>query len=579
MTRSSGPAHLMRWMSTLAAGGMALLALAVTLAASHGDLNLPSLSSSASASPAASAPLDPRLARLAVTHPARLVQAIVQFRTTVSLARARADSTVAGGRVFGQLHIIHALAVQLTAAQARLLSRSPDVHAVSLNATVTSSYAPGSGSTQSGSGNPATTYARTLNAPALWNAGDTGTGVGVAVIDTGIDGGLPDFQSASGGSRVVETAITNPAAQTAGDSFGHGTHVAGIIAGDGGQRDPSDPLYGQYLGVAPSANLISIKASDETGTATVLNVIYGLQFAVDHRSDYNIRVVNLSLDSATPESYQTDPLDAAAESAWMHGLVVVTAAGNRGSAPDAVQYSPANDPYVITVGGVDESATADPSDDAIADWSSQGTTQDGFQKPDVYAPGAHIVSVLAPNSAFADLCPSCIVDGQYIRTSGTSMAAPMISGLVADLVQAHPRWTPNQIKGALTNPAVSYGQNVQEVNGRALLHLRHPAPANQGLDPNNLITDGAGDINYSLSSWSLSSWSAATGAQSADFALSSWSCTCTEASTSPANPSLSSWSLSSWSTLEPLVDDPGVVRSRSTPAARAIARAAREALK
>ncbi len=151
----------------------------------------------------------------------------------------------------------------------------------------------------------------------------------------------------------------------------------------------------------------------------------------------------------------------------MHGIVVVASAGNRGSASDAVQYSPANDPYVITVGGLDENGTANPSDDAAASWSSQGTTQDGVQKPDVYAPGAHIVSVLAPNSAFANgngNCDCVVAGGQYIQTSGTSMAAPMIAGLVADLLQVHPRWTPDQVKGDLTSRAVSENGSLQEPN-------------------------------------------------------------------------------------------------------------------
>ena len=147
---------------------------------------------------------------------------------------------------------------------------------------------------------------------------------------------------------MIVSAVDNTNATDATDGYGHGTDVAGIIAGNGDNRAASDPLHGQYAGVAPNANLISVKVSDEAGATTVLQVIYGLQFAVDHQAQYNIRVVNLSLDAATPQSYLTDPLDAAAESAWMHGIVVVAAAGNRGSAPDAVQYAPANDPYVIT---------------------------------------------------------------------------------------------------------------------------------------------------------------------------------------------------------------------------------------
>ena len=402
----------------------------------------------------------------------------------------------------------------------------------------------------------------------------------MAVIDTGIAGDLPDFTNGSGGSRVVASAITNPSAVTAYDTFGHGTVVGGIIAGNGANRPSSDPLDGKYIGVAPGANLVSIKASDETGTATVLNVIYGLQFAVDHQADYNIRVVNLSLAENTAQSYLVDPLDAAAESAWMHGIVVVAAAGNRGSAADAVQYAPANDPYVIAVGGVDENGTSAPGDDFVAAWSSRGITQDGFQRPDVYAPGAHIVSLLAPNSAFAGLCPSCIVAGQYIRVSGTSMAAPMISGLVADLLQKNPYWTPNQIKSALMSRGAYANPALTEIDANKLTRLLPPPAANRGLTPNNLVLDAQGNIDYTRSSWSRSSWSQATGPQAAGFALSSWSCACAGAATDPTSPSFSSWSfsswsLSSWSTLEPLVDNPGVERGNATAAAQVIAHAAK----
>ncbi len=129
---------------------------------------------------------------------------------------------------------------------------------------------------------------------------------------------------------MVATAVTNPAAKTVFDTYGHGTDVAGIIAGDGGNRAASDPLDGQYVGVAPDANLVAIKASDDQGNASVLDVIYGIEFAIAHQRDYNIRVLNLSLDAATPQSYKVDPLDAAVEAAWAHGIVVVAAAGNRG---------------------------------------------------------------------------------------------------------------------------------------------------------------------------------------------------------------------------------------------------------
>jgi serine protease AprX len=546
-------------MSALA--GSAVLTLVLTVALTHGGPRLPSLSMPAPASDPAGgslAVLDPRIASLAAQHPAARLEAIVQFNAGVTVARARVDAAKAGGRVVGTLQIINALAVKLSAGGARTLAYNRDVHSVSLNTHVTAQGRPLLGT---GRGHLArqlqTTYDQTLGVTSLWRGGATGAGVGVAVIDTGIDGQLADFSSSSGSSRVIATAVTNPAARTVFDTYGHGTDVAGIIAGNGSHRDASDPLHGSYVGVAPDANVIAIKASDDQGNATVLNVIYGLQFAIDHQRDLNIRVVNLSLDSATPQSYKTDPLDAAVEAAWKHGIVVVAAAGNRGGAPNAVQFAPANDPYAITVGAVDENGTADPADDTIAGWSSRGLTQDGFPKPDVYAPGAHIVSVLAPNSYFARECPGCIVDGQYIRTSGTSMAAPMISGLIADALSKHPDLTPDQVKGALTDPLVRSNSAMQEPSAVKVALDWAPRLANQGLTPNQLLGSG-GNINstmgsWSMGSWSMGSWSTAHGSLSAPFAMGSWSCeSCTSNDDAPAgvNSSMGSWSMGSWSTIQ-----------------------------
>src|SRR5579875_429942 len=580
MTSSSGTVvERLRWMSVLVAALAASACLARVATLGHDQLGAQSSPAAGSVTPApagSSAPLDPRIASIAAHHPDQLLDTIVQFRAGVSPARARWDVSRISGRVFGQLHIINALAVRLTAQRARWLAANPDVHAVSLNTVVTPEGGPLPGDPAQADagarfdargplgprgpwGPPGrarisdlsqlqTTYDQTLGVTSLWRAGITGTGVGVAVIDTGVDGQLPDFQSADRQhSRVVVSAVTNPNAGTALDTYGHGTDVAGIIAGNGLDRDPTDPLYGRYIGVAPNANLISIKASDDSGRATVLDVIYGLQFAVDHRADYNIRVVNLSLDSTTPQSYTTDPLDAAVESAWLHGIVVVAAAGNRGTASDAVQFAPANDPYAVTVGAVDENGSSNPLQDTIAPWSSRGTTQDGFQKPDLYAPGAHIVSVLAPDSTFAHMCPACLIGDSYIRTSGTSMAAPMISGLVADLLQLHPDWSPDQVKGALLSPLAASNPALPEVDAVRAAVLFDPPLADQGLTPNHLISDANGDIDYSQSSWSQSSWSQATGPLSASFAQSSWSCSC-GASGGAVDPSQSSWSTSSWST-------------------------------
>jgi serine protease AprX len=553
MASSIGIFERMRWMSALA--GAAILTLAVTfaLASAHGQL--PSLSSSTSApAPAgSSAPLDPRIASLAGRRPGARLEAIVQFNNDVSLTRARVITQRAGGRVAGTLSFINALAVKMTAAQARSLAASSAVHSVTLNSEVTSQGGPKLGKPEQvhpprGQVNQLqTTYNDTLGTSQLWRAGETGAGVGVAVIDTGIDGNLVDFNSDSGSSRVVATAVTNPDAKTVFDTYGHGTDVAGIIAGDGGNRGSSDPLRGQYVGVAPAANLVAIKASDEKGNASVLDVIYGIEFAIAHQRDYNIRVLNLSLDAATPQSYKVDPLDAAVEAAWAHGIVVVAAAGNRGSDANAVQFAPANDPYVITVGATDENGSANPTGDTIAAWSSRGVTQDGFAKPDVYAPGAHIVSVLAPNSQFAQECPSCVIGGQYIRTSGTSMAAPMISGLVADVLSKHAELTPNQVKGALTDPMVRSLPALQEPSAvKAALDF-NPHAANQGLTPSKLLSS-TGNI---AGNWSFSSWSVAQGGLKAPFAFASWSCaSCTTQNGGDVKPTFGTWSFASWSTIQ-----------------------------
>ena len=293
---------------------------------------------------------------------------------------------------------------------------------------------------------------------------------------------MPDFKDADGASRVVANVVTAPGATTAGDGFGHGTHVAGIIAGNSNYRDASDPFRGRYVGVAPEANLIAIKASDDAGNSTVLDVINGIAFAVDHKREFNIRVINLSVSSDTPQSYKTDPLDAAVEYAWQKGIVVVAAAGNRGNAADAVQYAPANDPFVISVGGVDE--TGNSGQGSRADWSSLGRTQDGIAKPEVMAPGAHIVSVLAPSSAFAALCPNCALGGAYFKAGGTSMAAPVVAGAAALLLQARPSLTPDQVKALLmgTDKPVSGSEGAGMIDvERAALHVDLPAWRRQPL--------------------------------------------------------------------------------------------------
>ena len=470
---------------------------------------------------------------------------IVQLQPGTSLPAGEALVRADGGLPTGRLPIVNGLAARLQPSAAATLRRDDRVKAVTANHGV----APQAYDVRQ----LATAYPVAVDADKVWQspAGSwTGKGVGVAVIDTGIAGGMVDFTGDDDSSRVIASAVTNPAATTATDLYGHGTHVAGILAGDGSRRPARDPLRGDYVGIAPEANLISVKVSDDAGNATVLDVIYGLQFVVDHQADLNIRVVNLSLESTVQQSYKTDPLDAAVESAWFHGIVVVAAAGNHGGTAAAANYAPGNDPFVISVGGVDDQGTKRADDDVPADWSSVGKTQDGFAKPEIMAPGSGIVSTLAPGSAFTTLCPSCIVGGDYIRAGGTSMAAPVVSGVAALMLQRHPDWTPDQVKATMVGTARALRSGtVPEVNAGAATGAPSPRPGRQVgvIAPNSLVDASTGDIDYSRSSWSRSSWSSAPDPLSAAFARSSWSCDCASAAEA-VDPSRSSWSRSSWST-------------------------------
>jgi serine protease AprX len=445
----------------------------------------------------------------------------------------------------------------MSAAEANRLAARDGVRAVSMNTGVKPQWKNGGlksrwrnvhASSQSmDTTNLATTYNQSLTSDQVWSDYGTGKGVGVAVIDTGIAQDMDDFEVAKNGngrapSRVVATAVTNPDAKTDTDTYGHGTHVAGIVAGNGNNRDKRDPLKGKYVGVAPDADLVSIKVSDDKGNATILDVIYGLQFAVDFKDEYNIRVVNMSLESSVAESYKTDPLDAAAEAAWFSGIVVVAAAGNRGSDKDAVSYAPGNDPFVISVGAVDDKGTSKLTDDTLADWSSRGKTQDGHSKPDVLAPGSGIVSTLAPHSEFTSMCPTCIVGGEYIKAGGTSMSAPMVAGLAAIMLEDRPNLTPDRVKGML----MSSDRNVPGVGDEAYalgaVKSASTYNPNAGISPNTFVDKATGKIDYTKSRWSKSRWS------NAGLSRSRWSCDCSELPNGKVDPARSRWSKSRWST-------------------------------
>jgi serine protease AprX len=460
---------------------------------------------------------------------------IVQMDRGASPAAGKRLVRTLGGRITSPtLRVINGFGASLSRKAAARLGKHPRVKSVARNTRMARSSTDTSGGYACPAADATTVPAKTmgtgrtaeptitsaitrlaqpmLNAveadKAWWRA--TGRGVGVAVIDTGVAGDVQDFQRMSdGSSRVIASAVTNPCAKDANDHYGHGTHVAGLIAGNSLNYPTGQNSYGRYMGVAPRANIVSVKVSDDDGNTTVLDVINGIQFAVDHKTALGIRVVNLSLASTVAESYRTDPLDAAVEQAWFNGLVVVAAAGNEGAQQDGVTFAPANDPWVITAGALDDKATWMRGDDSLATWSSRGLTQDGVRKPDVLAPGVGLVSTLAPGSDFVDLCPSCVVDGRYFRAGGTSMAAALASGAAALLIEEHPDWTPDQVKGALVATLDDVPGAGGVIDSAAALSAN--ATASVSLPPNELIDSATRMIDWTRASFRRVSFRDASG--------------------------------------------------------------------
>ena len=310
---------------------------------------------------------------------------------------------------------------------------------------------------------------RIIRAPQ--SLGVDGSGIGVATIDSGISA---EHETIATG-RVVHWMDFVTHQDVPYDDYGHGTHVAGIIAA-------SDS--GDGRGVAPGADLIVLKALDGTGSGKVSDVIAAVDYAIANRDRFNIRVINLSVAAGVYESYHTDPLAQAALRAVRAGIVVVAAAGNFGRAPDGEPQpgtiaAPGNAPWVLTVGASDDRATPDPADDVVASFSSRGPTAiDGLPKPDLIAPGVGIEAAADPASALFALRPRGRVWGDghaglpSLRLSGTSMAAPVVAGTVALIAQAAPGLTPNAIKAILEFTAQPRAGEDDEAQGTGLLNIR-----------------------------------------------------------------------------------------------------------
>jgi serine protease AprX len=225
------------------------------------------------------------------------------------------------------------------------------------------------------------------------------------------------------------------------DRYGHGTHMIGLVAGDGAASG------GRWSGVAPGADIVSVKVAGWDGATDVSVVIAAIQWVVSHRDEYGIRVLNLSFGTDATQTYRLDPLDRAVQRAWDAGILVVTSAGNLG--PDRNISKPADDPHVLTVGASDVNGTPEVSDDTVAPFSSRGPTGDGVAKPDLVAPGISVVASRSPGSTIDTFRPEARFDGAYFKGTGTSQAAAVVSGIAALLFEADPSLTPDEAKAAL----------------------------------------------------------------------------------------------------------------------------------
>ncbi|HSC91669.1 MAG TPA: S8 family serine peptidase [Gaiellaceae bacterium] len=361
----------------------------------------------------------------------------------------------------------------------------------------------------------------------------------IAIVDSGVDATkLYDF-----GGRVAQVNLCSLCSALAtGDDYGHGTMVAALAAGSNSYR----------IGVAPRARIVSLRTADSEGRSRVSDVIAAADWILANRSAYNVRVANFSLARSDATSIRFDPLARAVERLWFAGVVVVAAAGNHGSATGPVAIkAPGNDPFVITVGAVDQRQTSGVSDDLVPSWSAWGTTKDGFAKPELAAPGRYLVAAVPGGSTLRNRFPERATGSGTMWMSGTSFSSAIVAGMAADLLAVRPWWTPDQVKGALmlrARPLAGQGTKagVGEVDVYGSIYTSSPGNPNAGLYQ-FVTTDASGARRFDGDAWAASvsansTWSTAAWSEAA-WSEAAWS----EAAWSEAAWSEAAWSEAAWS--------------------------------
>ena len=450
----------------------------------------------------------------AAASPAAQFQVIVQGDKAVHSSDVAATVKAGNGRIKRAFRSIDGAAATISGAALLKLATSPHIVAITPDARIGTASGP-----DDSQGWPTSTDL----APLSGAAGATTRSPAIAIIDSGVD-------PASTPNLVASVDLSSLTPDATGDDEGHGTMVAGVAAD-----------------AAPTAPIVSVRVSDGVGQSLSSDVIAACDWVLAHKAEYDIGVANLSLVETGVSTFRYNPLDKAVESLWLNGVVVTTAAGNYGvgSALDT-GHAPGNDPFVITVGALDQNGTTDPADDTVAPWSAFGNTADGFWKPELSAPGRYIVAPVPAGSYLARMEPDRVVAPGYMWMSGTSFAAPMVAGAASQILALHPDWTPDQVKGALmvsaaALPAVpGFAGGVGELDAARAAAVSSPPNPNADLDA-YLVSDASGThfdadawnaavataSDWSASDWSASDWSAS------DWSASDWSA--------------SDWSASDWS--------------------------------
>ena len=485
------------------------------------------------------AKLDPLLLDQ-VANPTGQSYVIVRAQNADLLGVVSGLITMVGGTLGRPLPILAARAARLPNATVLTLAASPLVKRIALDRL-----------TLGFSNRPERTSA-TVGADAVRQLiGYDGAGIGVAVIDSGVTAWHNDLAdpTAPTTQRVDQFVDFVDGHTQPYDDYGHGTHVAGIIAGNGADSN------GARTGIAPRARLVVLKVLDERGRGRISDVIAAIDYAVAHKSEFNIRVLNLSIGAGVYESYNTDLLTLAAKRAVEEGLVLVAAAGNHGRNDDGVTQhgaisAPGNAPWVITVGAASHMGTASRTDDTIAAFSSRGpTAYDHAAKPDLAAPGVGIYSLSSPGSTMYERWTDFLLPGiesapymPYLSLSGTSQASPVVAGTVALMLQANPSLTPNAVKAILQYTAEFYDGHSYLAQGAGFLNARgavdlalafNTAPVARPASPpawsrqiiwGNQQVHG-GDLMADASAWATGvKWGAAT----ANGELVTWGMVCAE---------------------------------------------------